>query len=147
MELCLGRIDNTTKTCSKSATSDTTKKETQLVSEHAMRCAHVRSQCIRKEHYPPENTKTQIQRKIDAEIYAANVTQTVWDEDLDKFQRYGCTSAMLYEVGFYQRGLVEQKIWVFMQQRATECKRMDCEFEDEVMVKIKAMDEEWDRRH
>ena len=106
------------------------------------RYAHVRRMCIRKEHYPPDIIKTSQERQVDAEKYSATVTKTAWEQDLARFLLYGSRAGVFRETDFCKLGLVQQKAWVYTHQRTTECERMDCEFEEEVLLKIKAMDEE-----
>jgi hypothetical protein len=108
----------------------------------AVRYAHVTRQCIRKEHYPPDIARTSQERQVDAESYVATVTKLEWDQDMDRFLRYGSCAEMLHKTGFYKLGLAEQKAWVYTHQRTTECERMDREFENEVLAKIKTMDAE-----
>ena len=110
--------------------------------ERAVRYAHVTRQCIRKEHYPPDIVKTLQEHQVDTETYVATVTNLEWDQDLNRFLRYGNRAEILHKTEFYKLGLAEQKSWVYTHKRRTECERMDREFENEVLAKIKTMDAE-----
>jgi hypothetical protein len=111
------------------------RKEHQLAEERRVRLAGLKTQCIRKEHYPPEDSRTPRERYIDTVKYAVSVDPHTWAEDRSRFILYGPSTPMLRDMGFFEVNLTEQKCRVFSCKRMTECRRIDQEFENEVSGK------------
>ena len=115
-------------------------EDRQMEEQRAKIRTEVVMKCIRKEHYPPDDDRTNAQRQTDTVTYAETVDPTTWDKDLSQFVLYGSSASTLKDMRFYYKSLFQQKKMVYSLKRATECMRMDCEFEQEVAEKIRAIE-------